>query len=354
MREEYWFYYILSYFNQERSVTTSQLLHVFQGKRTPSMFYMMEANQWHHGFLYNASITRQDLQQTLQLLLQKQYLQEEKKGYLLTNKGAEACRLYFEAHYYPQEIKTFTYANVRLPFWNQLQLFTQVFSEFSYQNTQYVPVIKHPYYQENIRLLFQGQKDKKETLLKQWFGEQQFLFEQLEERQANVLANLLTGHHILGEMKAQIAEKLQMESLAFDFYLQDILETVITLVKKNASQLVLLNTILKQLHLATNLGLSASTKDTYQLLKKGYTIPKIANIRSIKENTVREHILEMAFVFNNFPYQNFVPATIYQYLNKRFEEEENYHYRQAMQEKDTLEFMHYRLVELERMRQNGP
>ncbi len=354
MRGEYWFYYILSYFNQERPVTTSQLLHVFQGKRTPSMFYMMEANQWHHGFSYNTSITRQDLQQTLQLLLQKQYLQEEKKGYLLTNKGAEECHLYFETHYYPQNIKTFTYTNVRLPFWNQLQLFTQVFSEFSYHNTQYVPVIKHPYYQENIRLLFQGQKDKKETLLKQWSGEQQFLFERLEEKQANVLANLLTGHHILGETKAQIAEKLQMELLAFDFYLQDILETVITLVQKNSSPLVLLNMILKQLHLATNLGLSASTKDTYQLLKKGYTIPKIANVRSIKENTVREHILEMAFVFNNFPYQSFVPTPIYQYLNKRFEEEENYHYRQAMQEKETLEFMHYRLVELERMRQNDP
>src|SRR5699024_744185 len=124
--------------------------------------------------------------------------------------------------------------------------------------------------------------------------EQQFLFEHLEETQANVLANLLTGHHILGETKGQMANKLQMESLAFDFYLQDILETVIILVKKNASQLVLLDVILEQLHLVTNLGLSASTRDTYQLLKADHPIPEIANIRTIKENTVREHILEMA------------------------------------------------------------
>ena len=352
MDGEYWLYYILSYFNQKRKVNISQLLHVFHAKRTPSMFYIIEINHWHHGFSISKKITRNDLQQTIHLLLQKQYLQAEKNGYLLTNRGEEAYRLYFKKHYYPKNIKTFTNTKVWLPFWNRLQLFTQVFSELSYKNPQYIPIIKHPYHQENIRLLFQKYQDKKGALLKQWVEEQQLLFEHLEEEQADVLASLLTGHNIIGVTKAQITEKLQMESLEFDFFLQDVIEAVIYIVNEKPAQLALTNLLLEQLYQETNWGLSASTSDTYQLLEKGYNIRKIANMRSIKENTVREHILEMAFVFNDFPYQNFIPKDTYQHLNQRFEEEKTYHYRQAMQEKEGLEFMHYRLVELERMRKN--
>lgn len=343
-------YYILSYFRKERATSLSQILHVFHAKRTPSMFYMIEINHWHHGFSLSNTVKREDLKQVIQMLLQKHFLIEEDKGYILTEVGAEKQKTYFKDHYYPKSIKNFENANVRQPFWSRLQLFAQVFSELSYQNAQYAPVIKHPHHQENVRQLFQQFSAEKKEILDQWIFEQDFLFSKLETQEANVLASQLTGHGVIGETNSQLAEALQMTISEFHFYQQDVIERLIHFIQKYQSDLNLMPVILKQTHKETNFGLSMSTRHTYELLQQGHGALEIARLRSIKENTVREHILEMAFVFPNFPYAQFIPENIYEQLHQQFKNKQDYNYRQAMTENDALEFMHFRLVELERMR----
>lgn len=350
--DEYTAYYALSYFRKDRTTSLSQIFHVFHAKRTPSMFYMIESNQWHHGFDLKHAVTHDELKNIIKSLCQNKLIKKEGKGYVLSDDGEKKCQAYFEHHYYPQYVKTFSNASIREPFWNRLQLFAQVFSELSYTNTQYAPIIKHPYHQENVRQLFQQFSSEKGKLLNQWIIEQTFLFEKLERKQANVLASQLTGHNIIGETASQLAKALQMETREFFFYQQDSIEIFIQFVKKYQEKLILTPIILRQVFKEMNLGLSQSTRNTYELIKKGHTIKQIACIRSIKENTVREHILEVAFVFTNFPYAKFIPETIYKQLNQGFSEDENYDYRQAMAENEALEFMHFRLVELERMRMN--
>jgi ribulose-phosphate 3-epimerase len=350
LKDTYLEHYILSYFRQERVTSVSQILHVFQAKRTPSMFYMIEVNQWHHGFSLTNNMERTDLKKLIKKLLHKQFLVKEGKGYLLTDKGVEQVDTYFKNHYYPKQIQGFEHANVRQPFWSRFQLFTQVFSELSYQNGAYTPVIKHPHHQENVRQFFQKFPSKKEKLLDQWLLEQNLLFTELAEEQADVLASQLTGHGIIGETNAQIAAALEMTTTEFYFYKQDAIERMLQFVWKQQTKLPLISVLLKELHQETNFGLSMSTRHTYELLKEGHGIKQIARRRSIKENTVREHILEMAFVFQQFPFQHFVPQTIYNDLHQKFETNNAFDFRQAMAENEALEFMHFRLVELERIR----
>lgn len=350
MNDCYLEHYILSYFSLDRITRLSQIFHVFQGKRTPSMFYLIERNKWHHGFSLGDQIKDKEFEAFIQKLLEKQWIEEKDKGYILTNLGQEVSKNYFETHFYPSSLKRMTYTTVRKPFWNRLQLFTQVFSELSYQNRKYIPVIKHPHHQENVRQLFNQFGQEKEKILARWIEEQSFLFKKLKPEKANVLARLLTGHQQIGDTKDQIAQELEMEPMAFYFYLQVAIEDLIQVIIKNQSKVKISFAILNQMQLETNQGLSASTNQTVQLLKAGHTIEQISKIRSIKENTVREHILEMAFIHEAFPIQKMIPSSIYTYLNQRFDEEENYHFRQALEEKETIEFMHFRLVELERMR----
>lgn len=331
-------------------VTLSQILHIFHGKRTPSMFYLIEINDWHHGFSLTQRMTREQLSKIIQELLNQQYLISEEKGYLLTNKGQKRCAEYFSQHYYPQKINRFTYINVRAPFWNSYQLFTQTLSEYSYQNNQYIPIVKHPSHQENVRQLFQQFRLNKKQLLSYWSKEQLFLFNQMNESFADTLANQLTGHEFIGKTRAQLAQSYEITALEFDFYFKDVLEETLQIIYTNKKELPLNNEIVKSLHQETHYGLSASTYETYELLTKGWNLTDIANQRGIRENTVREHILEMAFVFESFPYKTFIPSNIYEKLHQGFAEAESFTYQEAMAEIDQLEFMHYRLVDLERMR----
>lgn len=347
---EYYFYYILSLFNQDKKVSTSQLFNVIQGKRTPSMFYLTEINQWHHIFETDKYLVKEDLNRVIHLLVKRHYLKAVEDGYLLTTAGQEAFVTYFSEHYYPQRINSFANINVRVPFWDRIQLYSQVFSEISYQNAQYTPVIKHPHHQENVRLFFQAFSKNKEKLLESWVAEQRFIYSELQSKDAAVIIKQLSSHDYVGKTKSQLANDLNMTPEAFDYYFDDVLEVYIGIVENNKKSLALTYSILNQMHRETLYGLSMSTFQTYQLLKEGHSIIQIAHQRHLKENTVREHILEIAFVLSDFPYSKFIPTHIYKLINQKFETEGELLYRDLVKEYEEIEFMHFRLVELERMR----
>lgn len=352
MNDHYFYYYVLSYFDEQKITGLSQILHVFRGKRTPSMFYVTEINKWHHGFSLEKRMTQEKLSSIIQRLLAKQLIIAKEKGYILTKQGKERCGAYFKEHYFPHKTNSFSSINLHRPFWDRMQLFTQVFSEYSYQNTQYIPVIKHPHHQENVRQLFQVTQGNKDKVLDQWVKEQELLFEKLEPQSADTLVNFLTGHHQIGKTRTQMAKHYQMTPYEFRFYLMDTLEEAITIIKKQQSKMILTREILKQVNAETFYGLSRSTYQTYQMLKQGATIDQIAQQRRIKENTVKEHILEIAFVFDKFPTQKFIPHETYDHLLNKFDQQKKYTYKKAVSENNELEFYHYRLIELERMRAN--
>ena len=348
---DYYTYYILSFFHLERPTSSSQLLHTFQGKRTPSMFYLAERNGWHHAFARFNNISDVEIEKVLKGLFQKVLITQKDKGFILTEKGQLISNEFFEDRYYPQA-SSFATGNIWKDFWDRYQLFVQTFSEMSYKNNRYTPIIKHPHHQENVRLLFQQFQQNKEILKANWIKEQYFLFEQLDENRANMLMDQLTGHERVGETKRQIQWQLDMAALEYSFYHQDTIEELLNIIQQHPEELAILYAIMNQLQVETNHGLSVSTNASFQLLGQGHSISDIATIRRLKENTVREHILEMAFVLYDFPIKAFIPKNVYQDLNQAFEKNEDYSYKEAKSEFEDLEFMYFRLVELERMRKN--
>lgn len=350
MKGKYFLFYILSYFQEDKRVRESQIFHILRGKRTPSMFYMTEMNKWHHGFSNEPRIEREQLKRLLNRLETADLITPKEKGYLLTKKGKESVQAYFQKHYFPQKIKSFSNLHIHHSFWNRVQLFTQVFSETSYQNNSYIPIIKDPIHQERVRQLFQEVNGKIHLVLSQWIEEQQVILKELESKKATVLANFLTGHQILGKTRIQIAKELGMSLDELKVYLRDLLEEVIEKIKAQKKQLPLHYEIIRQINEENFLGLSQSTYQTYQMLSHGLGIEQIANERQIKENTVKEHILEIAFIFDAFPVSEFVSQEMYADLSKQFEQDKAFTFKKAVLKNEELEFYHYRLVELERMR----
>lgn len=350
MKEDYFNYYILSYFDVEKVVRLSQVLHVLRGKRTPSMFYITEINNWHHGFSIESFIEREELMNIINSLLRNKLLIDKEKGYLLTVKGEKISKNYFENHYYPNKITGFSSLNLHRPFWDRIQLFTQVFSEHSYQNAHYLPIIKNPIHQENVRQLFQLANGNIESVFDQWVKEQEFIFKNMEEKKAGILLKFLTGYNKIGKTRVQVAKELHMKDYEFKLYLRDILQETIEYIKINSKKLPLTYEILTQTNEENYLSLSGSTYQSYKLLEQGYGIKQIALKRHLKENTVKEHLLEIAFIVDQFPAGKFVPEKIYNDLYKQFENKEQYSFKNALSDFEELEFYHYRLVELERMR----
>ncbi len=92
MKDEYFKYYILSYFDLEKITTESQIVHIIHAKRTPSMFYLIELNGWHHGFSLPNKISREQLSKIIKNLLGDSYLIEKEKRFCFNRKRATGMR----------------------------------------------------------------------------------------------------------------------------------------------------------------------------------------------------------------------------------------------------------------------
>lgn len=348
--DNYFDNYILSYFDVKKIRKTSQILHVLRGKKTPSMYYLTEKNNWHHGFSLERRIEESDLKIIIHSAVLENILIKKERGFLLTQYGKKYLNNFFKNHYYPQKIKRFKNIELYNHFWEQTQLFTQVFSEYSYKNNNYLPIIKNPHQQEKIRQLLRATKGKTDLVLLQWTQEQEFVFSHLGRKKANIIANLLTGHKNVGKTRKQLINNLKMTEYEFKFYLRDILEEIINIIKKYSTKLILNSKIVNQITDENFMSMSKSTYETYKLLKKGEKIRKIARHKKVKENTIKEHILEIAFVIEDFPIKKFVPNKIHKYLHIYFSQNKRYSFKEVKTEKKELDFFYYRLVELERMR----
>lgn len=344
----YFNYYILSYFSK-KITSTSQINHIFHGKRTPSMFYLVEVNKKHHGFSQFKNISKEKIEKNIKQLVFEEKLIRQKKGYALTDIGKEKLDTYFQSHYYPQEIKDFSNVNLRKLFWERYQLYTQVFSEYSNNNVEYSPVIKHPSHQENVRQLFYVFKNKKDELFYKWVEENKIIFTKMNLDSANLLANFLTGHQFIGHTRDQMLESFQMSPVELNFFIMDSIEDMIGKIREYKNKVPLLYKVLKVLDAESLYGLSPSTFLTYEMINRGNSIEQIARNRKIKENTVKEHILEISFIVQSFPYINYIPQEIYQELKMLFGNHVPT-FREAKTQVRNTEFMHYRLVDLERLR----
>lgn len=347
---DYFIYYILSFFNEDKEINTSQIFHVLQGKRTASMFYTAEKNNWHHGFANFPRISREKLEQMVQQFLQANWVETKNKGFILTDLGRNKIDGYFATRYFPVHLTSFSNIKLRRPFWDRYQLLTQIFSEKSYKNNKYIPIIKHPVHQENIRAFFHYFKHQDDQLLERWIKEQYSLFSYIEEIRVNRLFMHLSGHAVIGKTKAQVREKCSMERLEYEFYHLDTIENMLQCIKKHREELPLIFAIVKSLQQETSYGLSSSTYDTYLAIQKGKSIADVSVERRLKENTIREHLLEIAFVFDAFPYETFISPKVREALNEKFDQDSDYSFKKAVSDFPSIEFMDYRLVELERMR----
>lgn len=349
-QDAYVLHYLTALFNKKRPLKLAQLIHVFHGRRTPSMLYIVEVHQLFSAFHLFPKLKREELEQVLQGLVQKEWLLEDEKGYLLTPQGEKACADYFEEHSFPKTIESLQFAKARTPFWERFLLLSQVFSEMLYKNAMYSPVIKHPVHQEAVRIWLSKQEGSREEVAKQWARESVACFHELDEKVANRLAFQLAGHQRTGLTKRQAAQKMDESIYAFHICFEDAIEELVQTIKQH--KWPLLSSVLEMIQKETHFGLTDSTYETARYLGKGLSIDEIATRRRLKESTIREHILEAAFVQPTFSYQNYISEADSTYLHEALKEDPMLSYREVRKGKEDLAFMPYRLVQLERMRQD--
>ncbi|WP_208558762.1 helix-turn-helix domain-containing protein [Marinilactibacillus kalidii] len=347
----YFLMFILKLFNKDYPSKSSQLIHVFNGRRTPSILYKVENEQLHPAFGLFKELTKEQLQKLINQLVREQLLEgTEQDGYIKTEKGINQVAQYFNQHAFPDSITSLENATLRTPFYYQFQLLGQIFSEKRYENNKYSPTIKDPVHQESIKMWLSNQPEKMDQLAQQWSNELYRLLNALSEEEAYIVVGKLTGHPFVGRTNRQLAEELDMEPFELIIRTEQVMETIIK--KSRSEKGTLLNDFVDYLDKRTYFGLSKSTLDTYYMIGEGKGLEEVSEIRKLKISTIREHILEIYLIHPDFDFTPFIPKEIYMKLKQSFLQQPSYMFKQAKVEQPDMLFMWFRLIEIERIR-NG-
>lgn len=353
-RATYLSYFILSLFQRSPQLKTAQLYHILTGKRTASTLYQALEKNLLNYFSLSESLTRKEFEALIVAASRQGWLERvEESFYQLTTTGKQEVETYFKEHHFPAHLQSLRYGNLTKPVWERMQLVTQIFSEKSYGNRQYTPVIKNYAHQrwckQWIKKFAPLEKDTTRQLVVEW----KQLFERMEPRMANALAMRLTGHGQIGATHHQTAQRLNMETEEMELFILNALHAAYTLIEENTALFPLFASLYTQTDKETYEGLSESVWITGQYLKQDYPLEEIAQKRKLKLGTVHEHIIELAIVNPHFPIEQYVPQSVWHFLHQEMEKTTDIPYKKLSERMNDLPFYCYRLVQIERKRKNA-
>ncbi|WP_076461804.1 helix-turn-helix domain-containing protein [Limosilactobacillus caccae] len=263
----------------------------------------------------NRRLSRADYDHAIASLVEQELLRvDEEKQALLTEKGVAVLENKRPQLYEPSFYAWFWLANTsRLM--ERLLLAVQVVSEYSYHQRKYVP-LQLPYSEmQAVKQWFR--QNYSPTVVKHFYDDLHRFSAAIaseDEKLAVDFVNMLVGHGTAGWTLEQAGQYLQMPLTEVGFLRHDEMLALAAYAAKLTGPLQqLLGPLLNTSPLTHSAQLSLGS---YQ---RGFTIGQIAKQRRLKENTVREHLLEAAIMTpDQLKWEQLLPAQLRDQLSQQY------------------------------------
>lgn len=339
-------YFILSLFDKNEGLKAAQTFHILQGKRTGSTLFQALRNQTLSYFALFPQLERPAFDQRIKLSAQKGALAEKEDGWFqLTELGHSWVNHYFDSTGYPDQINQSLYGFFDLDFWEKIQLLTQVLSEKSYFNKAYVPMTQSLPQQFWVKKwLYQHES---EQLLDCFYEEWVYLLQQMDEEQADLLSQQLTGHSQVGQTRGQLLGKKSQDKV----FLINQIHGFLQVIDSHSSHCPLFYSV-KQDAREENYGqLSQTACQTKQLLQENLSPEEIALRRQVKVGTISDHLVEIAILQGSQEtahlYNQEDKSRVLTYLSSHSKKQYKDFLSVYHMEDEAFPFYKYRLIEIE-------
>lgn len=298
-------YYILT---GKKSVQTMQDIHIFE-------------LQAYYGVAQ--SLSKQYFHKLIQQLEQHDLLDiDEDACFRLTEKGVK----WLKSQTPPANFNGLRYHQLAPIFSDRLLLLIQTLTNSNMGNYRFIPIVDKKPVQGWVKSFYKMVKTSESDYMKALYKELHMLLSTLSEDEANLFVDRLTGYQIFGKSKQQLAEKYQSTIIDVSLIWMRIIHQMLAGIQNDTSNYPILHMIIRdceQQSFFTN-----TARKTYHLLRKNYTIPEIAAIRGLKENTIHDHIVEIALADPTFSISPFIDREQYQEIIAVMEQIDSYSLKQ--------------------------
>jgi uncharacterized protein YpbB len=294
--------HLLNKLNGERTVYA--IYHLLHGKRSSQTIQDAHLYQLTPFFYSYPFITRSELEKIVEALLEKGMAAEvAETKVILTEKGYSALTLKLAAEPLPTKLNGWKYHQVTDLFWERLTLLTQVSSNLIHKERHFIPVRNKKELLEWVKHYISQQEADRYQLAEN-------LYRELEDAldgpftKPELLVIRLSGYKKIGMTPVQAAECSGLDPARYHFEFLNTMHAMLDKITDKTIRFPLLSGLIKQAD--QEVPLTQSTKRTYKLLKKGYTIEQISAARNLKESTVEDHIVEIVLSIKDFKIDPYV------------------------------------------------
>lgn len=288
---------ILQKLQGERSSTAP--FYLLRGKKSGQTIQDVTYFQLHALFSIFPQLTKEEYDQEILALVNNGYIEILDSSAFLTDKGA--------AHIHTLRTPRFNgwlYRGNEHTFWSRLELVVQTLSYFQSNVPRFIPNQKNQSIHQFVRT-YLLEKDFRNTALSLKINKQltellkQGAFEDIHRE---LFVYRLSGFKSSGWTWEQLAEKYNKQILDVKLLFIESLHIVLSHIDEtNYPDLYMLS---KDIEVMT--PLTESANKSYHLLKKGYSIEDVSKMRSLRINTIEDHIIEIVAADPTFPISTFV------------------------------------------------
>jgi uncharacterized protein YpbB len=297
--------YCLGQLNGERTIYS--IYHLLNGKKSSQTLQDAHLFSLQRYFRILEPMTRVDFDEMINRLYEKKLVTPYgEQKFQLTTAGKE----YLSKNPPPSYINGWKYQPYTLLVWERLSLLIQVTSNIAFQETKYIPIQKNTEVHNWLKSLLKQTSIPKQQLGAVIFSELVNCLESAKQINPAVIVFRLTGYQQIGLTSTQTAKLLDMDSLQYHLEFIDILHYIIQTVEKEPARYSVLTSLLENVD--QNESLTLSSTKTWGLLKQGFSIEEIANIRNLKISTIEDHLVEFALNIKDFSINMYVEEDIQQ------------------------------------------
>lgn len=220
----------------------------------------------------------------------------------------------------------YRYERIAAIFYERLVLLIQTFTNSKMNSYSFIPVISNRSTELWVKTFYRRISNNQQDVLPALNKELSQLLTQCTEKESEIFVDRLSGYNVYGLSINQLATKYGLENEDINFTITGVIHHILSMAEKHANKFPLMTRMMKDLMHTSNL--SNSAKITYHLLNRKYSISQIANKRQLKDNTIYDHIVEIAYNDHQFPVKNYVSNNKQDTIIKAIQHAESYKLKQ--------------------------
>lgn len=283
--------------------TTASVFHLLKGKKSSQTIQDGHLFRLTEFFQTIPTLRREKFSQSIETLHKQNLIEAMKEDlFSVTDKGRQLLTVSLDNRPIPIYLNGWRYHHVTVPFWQRLSLLIQVCSHLIHEQSSYIPIQRDTEVKRWIRTFVQSYSGSREDLADNLLEELTTGMESNRFIDPRTVILRFTGYRKIGLTAQQAAVQLEMDPLHYSHHFQNVLHYLLMISEQHRDKYKLLH----QLSEGEVFPFTASTRKTYELINRGYSIEKIMAIRRLKRGTIEDHLIEIALTDEQFPIEMYV------------------------------------------------